>query len=361
MSENQEFNNHIEERIEEIRGNISNANFKTVQGNIQLTQFLEIIVVIVFPLLGAAALALVLDNPSTVSYWLFLAVVVFLHILLGFFLLRQNMQFRELAQVANMSLIDTALKEISEELFQQDKDIDDVLGLVDHYSKKLNMVEAQAVVTKAAIAFLRGYLTDDNSRGETYKEVDKLLQPLVAYIHDVFGIEDPNSIWSVALYLYSKDDNLLHVFCRRHHPRLEPLNRSWSPGDGHVGFTFKRDAITFLSDIRNEGMAAADARHEVRDSRYYKSFISIPLSSPRAEEVDENKVKYDVPYGVLAITSSEAGQFDRFDITNSDGERVEFFKPFGRVYGLLLSTYVSLHHDQMIEQLKIMRKENENV
>jgi GAF domain-containing protein len=87
------------------------------------------------------------------------------------------------------------------------------------------------------------------------------------------------------------------------------LGRSFSPGDGHVGFAFTKSQEIYTGDATTgearQISAIKSGENRAYDDTAYRSFASIPI------------IAFDTTLprsiGVLVATSSQTGRFDRFN------------------------------------------------
>jgi len=117
---------------------------------------------------------------------------------------------------------------------------------------------------------------------------------------DIFLFENGNAMYNFAIYLInpSNKDELICVF-RDHDNRIEPKNRSWTKGVGHVGICWSREETQFSKDTTQDITTTNRKKFRQEDSVYYKSLIAEPIQR-------EGQIS-----GVLVLTSSEPEQFDQ--------------------------------------------------
>ncbi|WP_261916795.1 GAF domain-containing protein, partial [Vibrio aestuarianus] len=142
------------------------------------------------------------------------------------------------------------------------------------------------------------YQTFDIALRALIEETEKqLIWPLVSLRDELFNYQS-DSLYNVALYRYSTNDNKLHCKARFCDDRITRRNRSWKPGLGHVGLAYVQGEVKFCNDVEK----SSELKTEKSDGKIiYRSFVSVPIT---------NVDKDDVSYGVLVLTSRHANQFD---------------------------------------------------
>jgi hypothetical protein len=204
----------------------------------------------------------------------------------------------------------------------------------DRLDRQNKTVLSQGIAVKASLVFLRGFLLMPTER-TLADDIEQIMKPLIESRNQTLGFTKPDAIYSFTLYLYAKELDLLQVKWREYDKqRLKPLNRTWKPGKGHAGIAFSREDVLITSDPSQlpngdhiqDNLFIDDPE---RDLLYYRSFISIPITSAK---LVPNSDRVEKPIGVLTITSSDSGQFN------------DQYRPVARIYGLILSTYLSICH-----------------
>lgn len=143
--------------------------------------------------------------------------------------------------------------------------------------------------------------TDEENIKRWDEGLNKILAPLVKYRHELFGYEGQD-LYNICLYVYDIPNDNLIIKWRRFDDRLQPSNRSWKPGAGHVGLTFILNELKMCHDIYDSTELSNSALGP-NDKAKYRSFLSVPVK-------DSSKVLTGgKPLGVLVFTSSARGQF----------------------------------------------------
>lgn len=132
------------------------------------------------------------------------------------------------------------------------------------------------------------------------KHLTNLLWPLIVNKGDLFSYQEP-SLYNIALYRYDEKSDRLKVVKRFHDERIPIQNRDWKPGIGHVGMTFLNKVIKCCPNIQDSTELTDESE---RDSKYYCSFISVPILACEDNERTDNN-----PHGVLVLTSAMENQF----------------------------------------------------
>lgn len=151
--------------------------------------------------------------------------------------------------------------------------------------------------------------------GDLSKVLERILFPWIEQRTNIFWFRDGDALYNFVVYV-ELEPNLLTVVYRSHDNRLVPTNRSWRPGDGHVGSCFLQEETIFL--LIPEGGSLPDtlrtSQPRPEDKDYYISMMATPIML-------EEKAK-----GVLVITSSKPNQFVK-----------ELHAPIIDVMGMLLA------------------------
>lgn len=135
--------------------------------------------------------------------------------------------------------------------------------------------------------------------------IEQLLANLLSYKAEVFQLT-PETRWSMALYV--PDGNELVPFWRRNHPNIEVSNRTWPPGQGHVGACYQSNRPVFSDDAAKEGnMLPNGSRRRAYDATQFKSVIALPVRLGGPVGVENEGY---LPLGVLVLTTNEPGSFD---------------------------------------------------
>lgn len=127
------------------------------------------------------------------------------------------------------------------------------------------------------------------------KVLDEVLKPWTDAREEIFWFT--SAYHNFAVYLYNPQKSCLERVYRNCDDRITQRNRTWQPGEGHVGVCFQRQEVYFSPDVSSVGTDNPIRTKDEQDDANYKAMISIPV------RVDDNV------RGVLVITSNEAGQF----------------------------------------------------
>lgn len=131
---------------------------------------------------------------------------------------------------------------------------------------------------------------------ETQAELGKLLALVAELRTSLFGFE-PDDIYDFVVHRRAGD--LLTVFARRHHPKIDPHNRAWQVGEGYVGRAAE-DAKNIIISENLQQWAGWQSEYAT-DETNYRSAVCVPITAQAA------------PLGpvaaVLTITSNRIGHF----------------------------------------------------
>jgi len=122
----------------------------------------------------------------------------------------------------------------------------------------------------------------------------RLLEFAESRRNDLFGFRDGDRF---NLMIYHLDDRRLIAGARVHDPRIQPRNREWAIGEGHVGLAVKENTLLVSGDLRETG--AWSPRRAPSDYENYVSAVSVPLYFAATQKPD----------GVLIVTSSRLDHF----------------------------------------------------
>ena len=129
--------------------------------------------------------------------------------------------------------------------------------------------------------------------------LDEVMASWVESRTEVFRFQDGDALYNFAIYEYLDQEKTLKCVWRSQDNRLRIRNRSWEPGNGHVGVCFQRGKTIFSDDASAAGDDNPITTGDPDDKKQYKSMLSTPI------HVDGNKK------GILVVTSSKPHQFDK--------------------------------------------------
>ncbi|WP_146750250.1 hypothetical protein [Pseudomonas sp. RIT411] len=128
----------------------------------------------------------------------------------------------------------------------------------------------------------------------------RILSHLVEHRSKLF-IYQNDALYNFALYLHDRSSDELIVKWRSHDNRLKTSNRSWKPGQGHVGLAFIQGEAKICQDITKSSELSTTSTNP--SDRKYRSFISVPIND--SGQIGDGKK----PLGVIVFTSDYPGQF----------------------------------------------------
>jgi hypothetical protein len=172
--------------------------------------------------------------------------------------------------------------------------------------KELSRIAAQSVVIHYTLNFVELTVEQkQKQKAEKLPELIKLLEPIDVNRVSGFGFDDPEALYSFALFLEHPTTKELFIKARIHDTRLVPRNRKRAKGDGHAGISFEQNKIWISPDATTEELLitkqSGNGEQEIAisesDRSKYTSFISIPFHAG-----DTNR-----PIGVLTITNLSFG------------------------------------------------------
>jgi hypothetical protein len=141
------------------------------------------------------------------------------------------------------------------------------------------------------------------SADEAKKHINEIMLLIVKLRESVFSFAEKDK-WSFAVYMYNSEADMLECFFRRCDIGRAPTNRSWRPPDGHVGQCFAQRKAIVTEDV-NAAHIFQDYQADESDKNTYVSMASAPIRSGRFFDKSSEVI------GVLVITSSRSGQFER--------------------------------------------------
>lgn len=124
----------------------------------------------------------------------------------------------------------------------------------------------------------------------------QIMEPWLNLRTEVFWFLEGDALYNFAVYLLNNEGNLQIVF-RSCDSRIQRTDRTWAPGDGHVGMCFARGRTLFspdtslVDDILDTGRSS--------DVNYYRSMASSPI------------VVNGTKRGVFIVTSSVPNQLEK--------------------------------------------------
>lgn len=125
-----------------------------------------------------------------------------------------------------------------------------------------------------------------------------ILDPWIQSRTDIFWFDDGDAMYNIAVYLFNREEEILEVSFRQCDDRIQPKNRKWAQGVGHVGLCYAKGENVFCEDITTALLTTNSQIKRPEDKIYYKSVIAEPIM------VEEQKE------GVFIVTSSKPNQFD---------------------------------------------------
>ncbi|MFJ5287661.1 GAF domain-containing protein [Pseudomonas sp. NPDC088429] len=225
-----------------------------------------------------------------------------LHVFLNFILYRMK--------ETRVSSYDVAV--LNERLDINLDEVDAIQGALENISSQRL---AMSLVVEAMDDFVEAYLAYTklfpSSNLLSLKMVEYGLASMMSSIvhgrHEIFGFSG-KSYYNMAVYVYSESHKELAAIWRSCDNRIATTGRRWKPGIGHVGLAFVQNKVKFCDDITKSD-ASSHTQTAKDDQKYYRSFISQPISITLRDAIDNKKVG-DKVVGVLVFTSSEPKQFD---------------------------------------------------
>lgn len=181
--------------------------------------------------------------------------------------------------------------------------------------KLLNMTFETRALLNLVYVFSIMSKTEHHINLYRQKNVEASRELLSTLISDVFFVklreffgQKPNEHFSVAIYLYDREQDILWDFVSKKDKRINPKRnsgRTWKRTDlSHIAFCFNHESELIHSDITerfNEfGIAQQNTSDE--DLRNYKSAITLPIFFRRGNE--QRQI-----VGVFCLTSDNIGTF----------------------------------------------------
>ncbi|WP_374973171.1 GAF domain-containing protein [Spongiibacter marinus] len=194
------------------------------------------------------------------------------------------------------------------------KELSDTYNLVvtsyGHTQDRLSSIVASSLAISLSVNGVEDVIAlfkNNHNEGGEFKRVKfseafgPILWPFVQYREKIFGYNG-DSLYNFAIYIYEEEQDVLRLAYRECDNRINTQNRDWQPGKGHVGITFMQKGLRICNDVA----ASTELSPSEKSSEYYKSFVSVPILAP--EDDESSNVK---PIGVLVVTSSHIGQFEK--------------------------------------------------
>lgn len=263
-----------------------------------LVIFAVVLVSVVLPLIEGVLGTLI--TPPNLGIWV---AVIGIHATLAAFTIRGTLHFRDV-----MKLVDI-------------NKLEDIMELLNTQNKEIKTLKSQYIAIHASLTFLREFLVSTKPY-DLEKDMANLLSPLVREKERILGFQS-EAFHNFCLNIFNPNTQKLEVKWRDCHPIIEidRKDRSWGIGEGHIGLAYARNAILITGDASdNPVYTSANPEDRDRDNRYYRSFVSIAITSPDSRQ----------PIGVLAITSNVTNQFN------------EDFRLLCEIYRVIVSTYLNL-------------------
>jgi len=204
-----------------------------------------------------------------------------------------------------------------------------VSGLNQHVSDLESVIRMrieQITALASALTLLRPYVNGKRPMEPDTEILAFLLSPMVQDRHDVLGFTNYNALFNIAVYKWDAQAKLLRLAYRECDNRIERRDRSWKPGEGHVGVCFMRSKPIITEDVANIPEFLTETPE--LDYLYYRSIAAFPIHGrdKRGEPV------LDAPVGVLALTSNIPNHFSYVE-----------YQSFGMAYADILSICMNSH------------------
>ncbi len=260
--------------------NFGEALRKQLQSLTLIYKFLQIIVGAIFPVFeGFLASKASGEDPSNLVIIL-LIIISIIHIILLFLLVSTE---KPLSQF----LVEFDLQEQELKIHQAERDI------LESYSHTFR------TALNSSLLSLVGIETVANEGVVEAEEIFRdILDPWIQSRTDIFWFYDGDAMYNIAVYLFNSEAEILEVCFRQCDDRIQPQNRRWEQGVGHIGLCYARGENVFCEDITNALLTTNSEIERPEDKIYYKSIIVEPI------KVEEQKK------GVFIVTSSKPNQFD---------------------------------------------------
>lgn len=254
-----------------------------------------ILSIVVFPLVESIGVSYYSDLSKTIGEGFLLSIclsIVFIHLFVGYFAY----------QTSTHEAFFFDFLEIERELEKERSKSDKLLYLFKESEYEL---ESSVASVKSSLDFISKY----NGENITVEKVKEGVKDALALPIDkrsqVFGFES-ESKHSFAVYLYDEDGDILNCLYRNADDRISTDNRSWEPGQGHIGMCFQRNATIISPDVLEAPLLEYSL--DESDKRNYRSMASTPIVIYEDSENDQEPFKVK---GVFIVTSSQPGQLSR--------------------------------------------------
>ena len=247
-----------------------------------LIKVIQLCVIILFPILEAIILQFK-DSLSTSWLWLvLLAPLALIHLTLGIVILTLPLTI--------------------EKFYFDYKELDELSDtLLDEMLQNSYIARAINLSLISLIEFIdQTKEHDEISIEEITENVSNILSPIINLREYTFNFKLA-SYHNFAVYLISNEDGgILKLFYRSVDDRIERHDRSWKPGQGHVGICYANAQIMICMDTLNSSELSGTLIDSDRD--YYRSMASTPIFKKLASK----EVR-----GVFVVTSSLPDQFNQ--------------------------------------------------
>ena len=189
-----------------------------------------------------------------------------------------------------------------------------IAAMTDREAQLRELVDRLAFETNYSASVRSAILSLARQKIATIDGLEKALHDLASPLdlegEFIFDLA-PSEAWSFAVYLYSKDRDLLVPAWRRkakgHKSARGGIGREWARGEGHVGKAFVDQRMIITGDAQHPDAEPFSAVPLVKERPYdratYRSFASVPIGPLLTGD--------GRPYGVLVATSDRVGRFSR--------------------------------------------------
>lgn len=190
------------------------------------------------------------------------------------------------------------LGEENQDLKAEIRDLETALSQAE-YSR-----EASRYALKALSEFMLVAETGSGlSRGDVIRWLDVLLSGTINLRSETFNFTE-DAKHNFAVYKYDEESNRLHKLYRVVDDRIDVENRSWEPGEGHIGLCYLWRETIISPDVTQS--TELHRRMTDSDTQDYRSMAVTPIFSLTQHPDDEESV-----LGVFIATSSRPNQFSR--------------------------------------------------
>ena len=243
-------------------------------------KFLQIIVGAIFPVFeGFLASKASAEEPQPLVILLLIGISI-IHIILLFLLVSTE---KPLSQF----LVEFDLQEQELEICQDERDF------LESYTYTF-----RSAINASSLSLVGIEIISNQTSYETKAIFKAILDPWIQSRTDIFWFDDGDAMYNIAVYTFNSEEKLLEVSFRQCDDRIQPKNRKWAQGVGHVGLCYAKGENVFCEDITTALLTTNSEIERPEDKIYYKSVIAEPIKV-------ENITK-----GVFIVTSSKPSQFD---------------------------------------------------